>query len=442
LDTKAVKANAMAKMLVGHELFPPIPPMAALQEIDIVKSKVFIRYPNLITQMEAKGYLVEEVERTHTRAAIKVTKKDQKPQVFEFTIEDAKMAGLTGSYGSGEKSQYEKRPRVMLWARVVSEAYRATGGRGGTYTPEEKAEVLSEDREDAEKRADILAGQDDALKLRKKEPIAPAAEPVPDAKPEPAEPARAEDPKPATRKKAESKPAAEPASKGIEDTERLAREALRKRQLEVISGIEGADAMSVAKFYLGFYGDKAAVPQTAAELDKTLTLLQEALKFDKGKTLIVKDPTDQGKRIRAISDQPAKPAADTSGSRPAEDKPEPAETKDPLEEVHPNWTGETIALCRAFMKKSGTDEARLGKLLQVFKLNDLSSPEAGKAFVLLLHSSDATTALKLGRSSGKNVDDVFGLVEQKLGSKLGPASDSAAVQAAVLSAMTELQAAV
>lgn len=139
---KIVKANAMAKMLVGREM--GIEPMAAMQEIDIVKSRIFVRYPQLINQMLMKNFKLKWLERTHERAALEVTRPGMEPETFEFTIEDARRAGLAGREKDG---QYEKRPRVMLTARVVSEAYRTTGGYSKTYTPEEKEEILGGEAE-------------------------------------------------------------------------------------------------------------------------------------------------------------------------------------------------------------------------------------------------------------------------------------------------------
>ena len=145
-NQEAIKANAFAKMIVGHEFNPPIPPMAAQNEIDIVKSKIFVRYPHLIAQMETRGFKFKTLERSHERAAWEVSRPGRdEPELFEFTIDDAKRAGLVKRSRDGEALQYELRPRVMLWARLVSETYRATGGRGGVYTPEEKREILSHD---------------------------------------------------------------------------------------------------------------------------------------------------------------------------------------------------------------------------------------------------------------------------------------------------------
>jgi len=104
-----------------------------------VKGKIFVRYPQLIDQMIRKGFTVKWLERTNERAAIEVSRPGVEAEVFSFSIEDAKMAGLTKSDKDG---MYEKRPRVMLSARACSEAYRMTGGRGNVYTPEERGEIF------------------------------------------------------------------------------------------------------------------------------------------------------------------------------------------------------------------------------------------------------------------------------------------------------------
>lgn len=169
-DQTAIIANGMGKMLIGREL--GIEPMAAWLDIDIVKSKIFIRYPQLHRLIEEKGWEIEELERSHTRAAIKLTHATKKPRTFEFTIEDAKMAGLMkrGGYNNDSPSQYELRPRVMLWSRVISEAYRATGGKGSVYTPEEKQEIMREEVRDALAEPESRAPEPDPYAVAMPEP--------------------------------------------------------------------------------------------------------------------------------------------------------------------------------------------------------------------------------------------------------------------------------
>lgn len=145
MEAEQIRANMMAKMLVGYEL--GIDPIQSLQDIDIVKGRIFTRYPQLVRLIEEKGYVIEEVERTHERAAIKLTHPVKPAREFEFTLGDAQKAGLVSAGG-----QYEKRPRVMLYSRAISEAYRATGGKGTVYSMEEKEEVEREEVAPSETR--------------------------------------------------------------------------------------------------------------------------------------------------------------------------------------------------------------------------------------------------------------------------------------------------
>lgn len=224
-DIETVASNAFAKMLVGIEFKPPIPPMAAQNELYIVKGKIFVAYPALIAQIEFKGYEIVEEERTHERAAITLKMKGRPDRQMAFTIEDAKKAGLTSS------EQYQKRPRVMLWSRLISEAYRVTGGRADTYTPEERHEILSGDDDvngsDRKDENPFTVGEKPEPTVTRvaEEPTAPApaaAAPTPidrkkadtaAAAPEPAkpEPAKSE-PAPAPAAKPESATAAPPAA--------------------------------------------------------------------------------------------------------------------------------------------------------------------------------------------------------------------------------------
>ncbi len=191
---KYVRSNAMAKMLVGHEM--SIDPMAALQDIDIVKGKIFVRYPQLIDQMIRKGFTVKWVERTNERAAIEVARPGIDAETFEFTIQDAKQAGLTETK-EGKEGMYQKRPRVMLSARAASEAYRMTGGRGNVYTPEEKDEIFNsttaEPSESDKKRAEVIAARDDMkVALKPKPEPSPVVEITKDPQPAQTEPITAQ----------------------------------------------------------------------------------------------------------------------------------------------------------------------------------------------------------------------------------------------------------
>jgi hypothetical protein len=182
---KVIKHNALAKMLIGHEM--GISPMASLQDVDIVKGRIFVRYPQLISQMMAKGFTCEWIERSNERAALKVTRPGLTPDTFEFTIDDARRAGLTPT-SKPEYDQYKLRPRVMLTARVASEAYRTMGGRS-IYTPEEKAEVMgtTDSTESDQLRADQLKAQEEKYHVGLKPNGAAAPDITAKAETEPAE---------------------------------------------------------------------------------------------------------------------------------------------------------------------------------------------------------------------------------------------------------------
>ncbi len=154
-----IQANMMAKFLVGLDF--QMTPIESLQEIDIVKGRVFIRYPRLLGNMESRGIKTKWVERSNERAAIECTRGEGRdPELFEFTFEDAKMAGLTSTYDN-KPGMYQKRPRVMLAARVISEAYRMTGGKANTYTPEEREEIEDSESTRDQRRIESRQQQDD-----------------------------------------------------------------------------------------------------------------------------------------------------------------------------------------------------------------------------------------------------------------------------------------
>ena len=133
-----IKSNAIAKMLVGLDF--EMSPMESLQEIDIVRNRVFMRYPRLMAALDKKGLKPRWIERSNEKCSIGVTRPGREEEVYSYTIEDARMAGLVSS-----GSQYVLRPRVMLSARAISEAYRMTGGKSNVYTPEEKQEIVETD---------------------------------------------------------------------------------------------------------------------------------------------------------------------------------------------------------------------------------------------------------------------------------------------------------
>jgi hypothetical protein len=295
-----VRANAMAKMLVGHGM--GIDAIQSLQDIDIVKGRIFVRYPQLIAQMLKKGFKLKWEERSHTRAALQVDPPEGYPmmsELFEFTLEDAKKAGLVGS----ASKQYELRPRVMLSARVVSEAYRMTGGRANVYTPEEREEITRESdsgdgssavfREYAERTNPYHVGEAPASDPAKQpEPAAaapaPEAEQTPaEAKPEP-EPPKAETKPAASETKAEktetvkTDPPPPAQAKGpVAVPDPAGRESLKdfQERLSLLYDKKSPDANKkmFGSFIKGFLNVKAMPPVTEAAYRPIFRLLEDLI---------------------------------------------------------------------------------------------------------------------------------------------------------------------
>lgn len=94
-------------------------PIESCMKMCIIKGKVTMYAETLAGMMlqhaNANDEVFEPVERGRERAAIKVQRKSMRePFVFEYTVEDARDAGLLG------QPNYKKHIRAMLWARVVS----------------------------------------------------------------------------------------------------------------------------------------------------------------------------------------------------------------------------------------------------------------------------------------------------------------------------------
>lgn len=215
-NMEEIKANMLAKMLVGWEM--NIGAFQALQELHIVKGRIFVAYPQLIRQMEElKGFKLTWIERSHLRAAVHCERPNAPAVEVEFTWEDAVKAGLTRSYGN-EPSQYEKRARIMLQARCVSELYRLTGGKANVYVEEERAEITAAvAAEEPEQANPYITGgaAKHALALESGGVVistkAAAADPTPAPDPAPTPTAPTQAPTPAPAPKAEPDPEPAPA---------------------------------------------------------------------------------------------------------------------------------------------------------------------------------------------------------------------------------------
>lgn len=126
-DTKS-KSQIFVKILAGQEM--GLTPFVAMQSIDIVMGKVFIK-PYLMASLinKSKEYRYSIKVSTDTECEIEyyefsqATGKYEKLGTSKYTIEEAKRAGLVKP-----NSGYEKNPSDMLFARAMARGFRR-------YTP-------------------------------------------------------------------------------------------------------------------------------------------------------------------------------------------------------------------------------------------------------------------------------------------------------------------
>ena len=118
-----------AALLTGMEL--GLGPMAAMRHISVIDGKPSLSAAMQLALLRRAGHRIEVVEATEARCAIRGQGPDGMRLEVEYTIEEAKGAGLLG------KTNWKSYPKDMLWARCVSRyARRADAGATlGLYSP-------------------------------------------------------------------------------------------------------------------------------------------------------------------------------------------------------------------------------------------------------------------------------------------------------------------
>lgn len=172
-DLKSV-AQAAVKIMAGQEL--GIPPVAAIMGIHIIKEKVSMGANLLASRIRAHGYdyRVKQLDTKACRIVFLSRKENgQRDElgVSEFTLEDAKAAGLLGG------DNWRKYLKNMLFARAVSNGVKwfvpdVTGGNP-IYTPDELGALVNEEGEPLNITPVPSRESEDAA------PEAPAASPDP-----------------------------------------------------------------------------------------------------------------------------------------------------------------------------------------------------------------------------------------------------------------------
>jgi hypothetical protein len=152
-------------MLKGREL--GIPPLQALSHINVIGGKPAMSAELMLAQIMKLHPKTQFKfpERTNEKCTISVKRAGFDFESFTFTIDDAKKAGLLSNLS------WNKYPRAMLHARVVSEMARSLfpdAIAGISYTPEELGAVVDENGD----IIDMISESQEALPPPEPKPVA------------------------------------------------------------------------------------------------------------------------------------------------------------------------------------------------------------------------------------------------------------------------------
>jgi hypothetical protein len=151
-------SQAIVKVLFGREI--GIGPVSAMMGVHIIEGRPAPSANLIAARIKSSGrYDYRVREHTNDACRLEFFERDSKGGkeslgVVEWTMDDAKRAGLAGKAGS----PWQKYPRAMLFARAISEGARVHApelfGGAPVYTPEELgAEV------DAEGNAVVISSE-------------------------------------------------------------------------------------------------------------------------------------------------------------------------------------------------------------------------------------------------------------------------------------------
>lgn len=148
VDLERTRANVFLVMEWGQVL--DLHPVAALQEVHVVKGKVGCSAKLMRAQVRRAGHDFRILENTPQRATVQVVLVDSRSSVpFSFSVEDAARAKLCSiaqdgtvraRTQGGDVKPWEAHTATMLLERATSAAVRGTCPEvllGAAYTPEE-----------------------------------------------------------------------------------------------------------------------------------------------------------------------------------------------------------------------------------------------------------------------------------------------------------------
>lgn len=140
-------SRAVVKIAAGEEL--GIGPMAAMQGVTIIEGKLGMTSNLMATLVQRHpDYRYDVVETTNERCALEFYERtddsERRLGTSEFTVEDAERAGLVKP-----KSNWEKWPKAMCFARALSQGVRTYCPSVTSGTPAYVAEELGADVDEA-----------------------------------------------------------------------------------------------------------------------------------------------------------------------------------------------------------------------------------------------------------------------------------------------------
>jgi hypothetical protein len=113
-------------------------PNEILTHNHLVKGRLARKADSLLAEFRARGGKYKVLENSSTKAAAHFSYLEN-DLTLEYTIEEAREEGLTGS------EQYQRRPKAMLWARLITKMIKLIAPEIGTGTyPPEVVETFDE----------------------------------------------------------------------------------------------------------------------------------------------------------------------------------------------------------------------------------------------------------------------------------------------------------
>jgi hypothetical protein len=157
--------QAVALMLVAQS--EGRHPASVASEFDIIQGRPALKSQAALARFQAAGGKIQWVERTDSKASAKFSHAQGGELLVEWTIEQARDAGLTS------KQTWKQYARAMLSARVVAEGVRACypACLNGVYLAEEVQDFDTKPRYAKESETIVIEDSKQIAEPSKAEPV-------------------------------------------------------------------------------------------------------------------------------------------------------------------------------------------------------------------------------------------------------------------------------